>query len=124
MLRLSPLFQAGAQYSYISRKNLSNPELKFIDVPPHKVLLFAQTTLLKRISWLASVETNSKRYSTSYGTEAGSFVVANTKVSAKVWRFIQVEGGINNIFDRNYALAEGFPEPGRNYFVNLVITNL
>ncbi|MCA0231216.1 MAG: TonB-dependent receptor [Bacteroidetes bacterium] len=121
---VSPLFQAGAQYSYISRKNLSNPELKFIDVPPHKVLLFAQTTLLKRISWLASVETNSKRYSTSYGTEAGSFVVANTKVSAKVWRFIQVEGGINNIFDRNYALAEGFPEPGRNYFVNLVITNL
>lgn len=120
----SSVFQVGAQYSYISRKNLSNPDLKFIDVPPHKVLLFAQTTLLKRIFWLASVETNSKRFSTSYGTEAASFVVANTKLSAKVWRFIQVEGGINNIFDRNYALAEGFPEPGRNYFVNLVISNL
>lgn len=121
---VSSSFQAGAQYSYISRKNISNPDLKFIDVPPHKVLLFTQTTLLKRISWLASVETNAKRYSTSYGTEAGSFVVANTKLSAKIWRFIQVEGGINNIFDRNYALAEGFPEPGRNYFINLVISNL
>jgi iron complex outermembrane recepter protein len=121
---LSTVFQAGVQYSYISRKNLSNPDLKFIDVPPHKVLLFTQATLLKRIAWVASVETNAKRFSTSYGTEAASFVVANTKLSAKVWRFIKVEGGINNIFDRNYALAEGFPEPGRNYFVNLVISNL
>ncbi len=116
--------QGGIQYSYISRKNLSNPDLKFIDVPPHKLLIFAQAHLLKRISWLASVEYNAKRFSTSYGTEAASFVVANTKLSAKVWRFIQLEGGINNIFDRNYALSEGFPEAGRNYFINLVFNNL
>ncbi|MBD2704976.1 TonB-dependent receptor [Spirosoma sp. BT702] len=39
-------------------------------------------------------------------------------------RYVSLEGGVNNIFDRKYALAEGFPEPGRNFFINLVISNL
>ncbi|GAB3762660.1 molybdopterin-dependent oxidoreductase [Spirosoma pomorum] len=33
---------------------------------------------------------------------------------------MSLEGGQQPLFDRNYALAEGFPEPGRNFFVNLV----
>ncbi|TWV99666.1 TonB-dependent receptor [Chitinophaga pinensis] len=32
----------------------------------------------------------------------------------------QSEGGINNITDKNYSLVEGYPEPGRNYFANVV----
>lgn len=118
------LVQAGAQYSYIHRQNLSNPELKFVDVPDHKVLLFAQAQLLRRATLVGNLEYNSTRYSTSYGTQAGGFLVAYAKASVRVWRYVSLEGGVNNLFDRNYALAEGFPEPGRNYFVNLLITNL
>ncbi|WP_420149027.1 TonB-dependent receptor plug domain-containing protein [Spirosoma sp.] len=121
---VSMAFQTGAQYSYIHRENLSNPELKFVDVPDHKVLVYAQAQIIRRIALIGSVEYNSDRYSTSYGTQAASFVVANAKVSVRLQRYVSLEGGINNIFDRNYALAEGFPEPGRNYFVNLVISNL
>jgi len=36
-----------------------------------------------------------------------------------VWKWFSIEAGINNLADRNYALVEGYPEPGRNYFVNL-----
>ncbi|GAB3318499.1 TonB-dependent receptor [Larkinella ripae] len=117
-------FQTGAQYSYIHRANLSNPELKFLDVPDHKVLVFAQAQLLRRATLVANVEHNSARYSTSYGTRAGGFLVAYAKASVRIWRYISLEGGVNNLFDRNYALAEGFPEPGRTYFINLLITNL
>lgn len=121
---ISTAFQAGAQYSYIHRQNLSNPDLKFIDVPDHKLFVYAQAQLLRRAALVGSVEYNSARYSTSYGTQAGGFLVAYAKASVRLQRYVSVEGGINNIFDRNYALAEGFPEPGRNFFVNLVLTNL
>lgn len=116
--------QAGAQYSYIHRENLSNPDLKFVDVPNHKLFVYAKASLLRRVFLIASAEYNSDRYSTSYGTQVGGFMVANAKASVKLHRFVSLEGGVNNLFDRNYALAEGFPEPGRNYFANLVISNL
>ncbi|WP_232074115.1 TonB-dependent receptor plug domain-containing protein [Spirosoma aureum] len=116
--------QAGAQYSYIHRQNLSNPDLKFVDVPDHKIFVYAQAQFLRRAALVGSVDYNSARYSTSYGIQAGSFLVANVKGSVRLQRYVSLEGGINNLFDRNYALAEGFPEPGRNFFVNVVITNL
>jgi outer membrane cobalamin receptor len=30
-----------------------------------------------------------------------------------------VQGGINNLFGRNFFYTAGYPEPGRNWFVNL-----
>ena len=65
-------------------------------------------------------EYNSKRYSTSYGTIAGEYLLLNTRASVKLWRYFSLEGGVNNILDKNYATTEGYPEPGRNYFVNFV----
>jgi iron complex outermembrane receptor protein len=76
------------------------------------------------VALIGSVEYNSIRYSTSYGTQTGGFMLANVKGSVQVYKFLSLEGGVNNLFDRNYALAEGFPEPGRNFFVNLVLSNL
>jgi len=32
---------------------------------------------------------------------------------------VGVQGGINNLFDRNYQLFERYPEAARNFFVNL-----
>jgi iron complex outermembrane receptor protein len=117
-------FQIGTQYSYIQRQNLSNPDLNFIDVPNHKVFTYVQAELLRRVALIGSMEYNSSRYSTSYGTQAGGFAVANIKASIVLYKFIRMEGGVNNVFDRNYALAEGFPEPGRNVFMNLVLSNI
>lgn len=117
-------FSAGAQYTFLRRENRSNPDLKFIDVPENKVIAYLQGRFWKRFTAMANFEYNSERYSTSYGTKAGAFSLVNVKASADIVRFIRVEGGVSNIFDRNYALAEGFPEPGRTFFVNLVLTNL
>jgi Outer membrane cobalamin receptor protein len=48
----------------------------------------------------------------------------NFSARIRAYRWISLEGGINNIFDKNYAISEGFPEAGRNYFLNLVFNNL
>lgn len=115
---------AGGHYSYIEQKNLSNPNLKFTNVPRHKLFAYTQARLWRRLDLTGSMDYNSARYSTSYGTKAAGFTLFNLKGSVPLYRFISVEGGVNNLFDRNYAIIEGFPEAGRNFFVNLVVSNL
>lgn len=114
----------GANYSYIKRKNITNPTILFTNVPENKVFGYADYSFLKRVNLLVSAEYNSDRYSTSYGTKAKAYTLVNAKASVKIFKFISAEGGINNIFDKNYTLVEGFPEAGRNYFVNLVFNYL
>ncbi|RYU93627.1 TonB-dependent receptor plug domain-containing protein [Emticicia agri] len=112
----------GANYSYIKRKNITNPAILFTNVPENKVFGYADYTFLKRVNLLLSAEYNSDRYSTSYGTQAKAYTLMNTKASVKIYKFISAEAGINNIFDKNYTLVEGFPEAGRNYFVTLAFS--
>lgn len=114
----------GSTYSFIKRKNKTNPAILFANVPEHKVFAYADFSFLKVANLLASVENNSSRYSTSYGTKAGAYTLLNAKATVKLYKFISVEGGINNIFDKNYSLVEGFPEAGSNFFVNLVFNYL
>lgn len=114
----------GANYSYIRRKNETNPDIRFTNVPDHKFFGFVDYTFLKHANLLLSVENNSKRYSTSYGTQVDGYTLANARASVQIHKFVGIEGGVNNLFDRNYMLVEGFPEAGRNYFINLVLKNL
>ncbi|NJO03857.1 MAG: TonB-dependent receptor, partial [Bacteroidia bacterium] len=99
----------GANYSFIRRENISRPELKFIDVPEHKLLAYLT---LRPTSWLqvfASTEYNTRRYSTSAGTEAGGFALLNLNAQVRLHRWVGMEGGVNNLADRLYSLVEGFP---------------
>jgi iron complex outermembrane receptor protein len=115
-----PTLLAAANYTYIKRNNLSHPGIYFTDVPRGKLFGFVQYRFKDIFTVEINGEHDSKRYSTSYGAVAGAFSLFNTRGEVHVWRWFSVEAGVNNIFDRNYALTEGFPEPGRNYFVNLV----
>jgi len=118
--QFSPSLRADANYTFIKRNNLSSPQLYFTDVPREKVFASLEYRPFAKLYLLASEEYNAKRYSTSYGTTAGSFFLTNVKASAELTRKFSLEGGVNNMFDRNYQLVEGFPEAGRNYFVNLI----
>ncbi|WP_276481068.1 TonB-dependent receptor plug domain-containing protein [Paraflavitalea pollutisoli] len=116
---IAPL-KAGVNYTYVKRNNLSNPTILFTDVPEHKVFGFVQYQWKTWASLQANIEYNADRYSTTYGTKAGGFTLLNARALVPVWKYFSIEGGINNIAGVNYALVEGYPEPGRNYFVNVV----
>ena len=116
-------FKIGSNYTYIKRKNETNPDIKFTNVPANKLFGYADYTFLKRANVLVSLEHNSDRFSTSYGTKAGAYTLVNSKASVNLYKSVSVEAGINNIFDVNYSLVEGFPEPGRNFFVTLVFSH-
>ncbi len=113
----------GSNYSYIKRKNETNPTVLFTNVPDNKIFTHIDYTFLKRANMLVSMENNSARNSTSYGTKVKGYTLVNARASVKIYKFLSAEAGLNNIFDRNYSLAEGFPEAGRNFFINLVFNH-
>lgn len=109
----------GGAYSYISRKNLSNPAIHLTDTPRHKFVGNAVWAITPAWNTTASLETSSSRYSTSNGLQqVTGFGIANLKTG---YRFVDdkllVEAGVRNMFDRLYAYTEGFPEAGRTYFL-------
>lgn len=110
---------AGVNFSYIQRHNLTRPTLHFTDVPATKLYGYLQYQPLSTTRIIVSSEYNASRYSTSYGTKAGDFNLVNVMASQKLWKFLSAEAGLNNIFDKNYSLVEGFPEEGRNFFFTL-----
>lgn len=110
---------ANVSYTYIERQNLTNPELYFTDVPRSKLIGYIRYQPDGKTEITLSPEYNSSRYSTSYGTKTGGFMLTDILGSRKIGSHVVVEGGVKNVFDKNYSLVEGFPEEGRNFFVTL-----
>ncbi|MES2240588.1 MAG: TonB-dependent receptor [Bacteroidota bacterium] len=113
-----------ANYTYIERKNLSSPDIHFTDVPNTKVIGSLEYKACKALKLIANTEFNSSRFSTSYGTKVPDYTLLNSFVSSKVLSHFSIDAGINNIFDRNYSLVEGYPEEGRNFFITFRFFNL
>lgn len=118
--KLSEKLNFNANYSYIERHNLTAPDIKFTDVPKHKIFGFLDYRPMKKIDVILSCEYDSERFSTSYGIMSPGFTLFNSHISARFTKYFKIETGINNILDRNYSLVEGYPEAGRNYYISLL----
>jgi iron complex outermembrane recepter protein len=107
-------------YSYIKRKNLSNPDILFTDVPNNKLFVSVEYTIAKKLIINLFGEYDSERNNASDGTRvsAGYFVM-NGQVSYHFAHHLTAEIGANNLFDRNYTIQEGYPEAGRNFYAAL-----
>lgn len=112
-------FSFEANYSFIERKNITNTAIYFTDVPKHSVYGIFSYSFLKNFIIFSEIEYNSDRYSTSYGTIAKSFWIMNAGININFFKYIYINAGLNNIFDKNYELVEGYPMQGRNFFVCL-----
>jgi iron complex outermembrane recepter protein len=109
-----------AAYSYIQRNNISNPDILFTDVPNNKLFSSVEYGIAKKMFLNLSGEYDSKRNNASDGTRVSpGFFVMNFQASYHFMNFITAEAGINNIFDRNYTIQEGYPEAGRNFYTAL-----
>ena len=118
--RFGPRSGAECGYSFLHRENLSNPDVLFTDTPVHKVFVEAILSPLPGLDVTASLEYNSARCSTSDGADAaGAFALSSAQASLEASRYMLVVCGVGNIFDRNYQLVEGYPEPGRNYYATV-----
>lgn len=119
---LTSALQLNANYTYLSRKNESNPGLLMVDTPKHKVYSSATYTPFSRITLLADLRYEAGRfYQNDAGTfgRASQFATVGLGGTARMYRQIDLQAGINNLLDRNYFLVDGYPESGRTFYVNL-----
>ncbi len=115
----TPTLTTLLNYTFIQRKNLTNPNLLFTDVPENHLFAAIDWKPYKPIQLNLNTEYSSKRNSTSYGTQTAAYFVFNTQASYQFKNGLRLETGINNIFDKYYSITEGFPEQGRNYYGSL-----
>ncbi len=112
--------QTGLQYTLIKRLNLSHPEIKFTDVPAHKLLLLLRYTLFSRLFLNLNGIYNSPRISSSNGMfQTEAFLTVDLITSFDISNSISLEASISNLFDASYSYVEGYPAPGRQYLFGL-----
>lgn len=106
-------------YTFIKRHNLTNPNLLFTDVPEHHIFANLHYKPISKLTTNLNAEFSSQRFSTSYGISTPSYWLMNFQTKYQMRHDVSVEMGINNIFDKNYYITDGYPEMGRNVFASL-----
>lgn len=123
-----PQLTFGGHYTY-TKSDISDPErpgLKPIGVPEHLAYLYAHWRPLERLTVTPSVELSSSRYSSNRFedefTTVPGFGLVNLNIEYEFNDQASLTLGVRNILDKYYELADGFPEPGRTFYVNTRFT--
>ncbi|BDC51399.1 TonB-dependent receptor [Bryobacterales bacterium F-183] len=122
--RTMPLrfLQWTANYTYLSRRNQTQPNVIQLDTPRHKTYSMLTFRPGARVTAFADFAYEGGRWNANDSgrvQRAPSFGVFGLGATARLYREVELQTGVNNLGDRNYFLWEGYPEAGRNYFVNL-----
>ncbi|HEU0121473.1 MAG TPA: hypothetical protein VFQ91_13165 [Bryobacteraceae bacterium] len=111
-----------ANYTYLSRRNQTNPSIIMLDTPRHKMYSSATYNIGPRVTLLADFRYEGGRYYQNDGGRYGrasNYAVTGIGGSARIYRQAVLQAGMNNAFDRNYLLMDGYPEAGRTFYLNL-----
>ena len=89
----------------------------------HKLYVSDLYKIYDWLSFFAKMEWNSKRYyediDNSRWLTLNGFTTVDAKAIGKVTKFLNVEAGAKNIFDKEYEFTAGYPREGRTFFVQL-----
>lgn len=113
-------FNINMNYTLTDQVNRTDKELKFVDVPKHKVNVFLTAAPFYQIEWRADMNYNSKRWSSSDGsTSVPGFALFNVSVQRTFMHSLTARAGVDNLFDKLYYVKEGYPQPGRMFYASL-----
>lgn len=126
---MSDRIALAANYTYIDL-SIEDPVVngaRITDIPNHEAWLGIDWQATDTLTVSPSVEIYGARWSdpaigsgdrnNPWYTKMGGFGLANLSASWEVSEQATVNFGVRNIFDRDYAVVEGFPEPGRSFFL-------
>lgn len=119
---LTAHLQLQTNYTYLSRRNRSNPSVIMIDTPRHKIYSSATYRLGSRVTLMADLRYEGGRYYQNDGGRYGratDFAAMGFGGAARLYRQVELQAGVQNALDRNYFLVDGYPEAGRTAYVNL-----
>jgi len=120
--QMTTKISANVNYTYLSRRNDANPALILVDTPRHKAGASAAWRLGSRATAFADVKYEGGRWCQNDAgrvLRAGDFVLLGLSATIRLSNQMSVQSCVQNVLDRNYFLVEGYPEEGRNVFINL-----
>ncbi|HEX7858230.1 MAG TPA: TonB-dependent receptor [Sphingobium sp.] len=134
--QISRTIRAGANYSYIHRDftigappaGLTAVPFQLTDVPDHKGFAYVSWRPFEKLEILPSIEVASSRTTVTAATgstaspvyyQTGSYANGAIRIDYEVLPQVTLGVGARNIFDQNVILTDGFPEPGRSYFLSM-----
>lgn len=122
-----------ANYTYLHR-SLTDPlraDYRPTQTPRHNAFVRLDWQATPTLTVSPSVQVSSSRLSESAiqpedpaaiaYTRMGGFALANLDFAWQASDRAEVLVGVRNIFDRNYALVEGYPEAGRSFFLTTAL---
>lgn len=116
---ISDWASVGLSYSYI-HADVKDEQLDVTGLPEHQVFAWVKLTPFDALDIVVSQEARSDSLSSSRGTQVASgFGVTGVRFDYRIWQGLSVNASVNNLFDRDYAYTEGFPEEGRNYWLGM-----
>jgi len=117
-----PELTIGGNYTWLKRKLVDpvRPDLRPVDTPEHTAHLYARWMPYENFTVSPDLELASWRWSdSSFGgyVRTSGFVLANLNMQYDFSEAMAVNFGVRNVFDKNYELTEGYPEPGRTFYL-------
>jgi iron complex outermembrane receptor protein len=109
-------------YTYLNRRNLSDPATPLVDTPRHKGLASVAADPVRPLRLMGYVDFEAGRQTLNEAGhlyEVGSIATLGAKATWTIRPQVEVELGLTNITNRNYWLAEGYPEAGRTVLSNV-----
>ena len=114
--QLVPHVDLGANYTYLHRKNISDPSVELVDAPKHKGRVSLTGTITPSLRLVGGVDYEKGRRTLNEGGKylsVPSFAVVSLKGIYTIARHVDIEAAMMNAFDKNYWVADGYPEAGR-----------
>lgn len=130
--RLNQTLELGANYTYTHRSfdigtpaaGTIVPVFRLTDVPTHKGFVYASWSPVRALHIVPSVDIASDRTTLTTASppayyRTGSYVQANVRIDYTLLNGVEIGVGARNLFDDNYTLTDGFPEPGHSFFASV-----
>lgn len=112
----------AGSYTYLSRRNLSDPGFPPVGTPRHRAYVALTGRAHARLLLFADATYESARPIRNDAgrlMRTGAYWVSSLGGTLRLGAKLELQAGAGNLFDRNYWLMDGYPEPGRHGYVSL-----